>query len=68
MALSARAHDMFVLLRECYSDGVLRRDEGLGALLERVEGAYFNVRRGAGADGPLGGLLGNLFKTLTEAQ
>ncbi|GLC44822.1 hypothetical protein PLESTB_001210200 [Pleodorina starrii] len=69
VALSPRAHDMFVLARERYSDGVLRRDDCLGPLLERAEALYFNVRRGGGGmGGALGGLLGDLFKTLTEAQ
>ncbi|EFJ40193.1 hypothetical protein VOLCADRAFT_121754 [Volvox carteri f. nagariensis] len=63
--ISPRAHDMFALVRERYSDGVLRRDESLGALMERVEGLFFNMRRGGSA---LGGLLGDLFRTLTEVQ
>ncbi|GFR50924.1 hypothetical protein Agub_g13243 [Astrephomene gubernaculifera] len=62
---SPRAHAMFQLARERYSDEVLRRDESLGPMLERVEVGFFNVRRGNGA---LGGLLGDLFKSLTEAH
>ncbi|PNG99818.1 Golgi to ER traffic protein 4, partial [Tetrabaena socialis] len=62
LALSPRAHAMFVLARERYSDGVLRRDDSLAAMLERVEALYFNVRRG-GDGGGLGGLLGNLLKS-----
>jgi hypothetical protein len=66
VALSAKAHDMFVLARERYADGVLRRDETLSAMLDRVEAAYYNVRKG-GDGGPLGGLLGDLFKNLAQA-
>ncbi|KAG2492437.1 hypothetical protein HYH03_009380 [Edaphochlamys debaryana] len=67
LALSPRAHDMLVLAREKYGDGVLRRDGSLAPMLERVETLYFNVRRG-GAGGPLGGLFGDLFKSLAEAH
>ncbi|GIL88170.1 hypothetical protein Vretimale_14087 [Volvox reticuliferus] len=68
LAVSARAHDMFLLVRERYTDGVLRRDDTLEPLLQRVEGTFFSVRRGGNAGGPLGDLFGNLFRTLTEAQ
>ncbi|GLI61650.1 hypothetical protein VaNZ11_004074 [Volvox africanus] len=68
VAVSARAHDVFLLVRERYKDGVLRRDDTLEPLLQRVEGTFFNARHGGSAGGPLGDLFGNLFRTLTEAQ
>lgn len=61
-----RALDSWRLLRDRYGQGVLRRDESLGAMADSVEAVFFGVRR-EGGDGPLGGLLGGLLKSLTEA-
>lgn len=59
---------MLQCAKQRYGDGVLRRDGQLAGQVERVEASYFGVRRRGAGGGPLGGLLGDLFKSLTEAH
>ncbi|PNW82537.1 hypothetical protein CHLRE_06g282950v5 [Chlamydomonas reinhardtii] len=66
--VSPHAHKMLQCAKQRYGDGVLRRDGQLAGQVERVEASYFGVRRRGAGGGPLGGLLGDLFKSLTEAH